>query len=124
MAEDRILRVRDFPREVMEHEPAETPGQRPAARTIWPRSNGPRWWKCCAAKPGNKTRAARTLGIDRRKLYRLVEKYDIQETELVKTTASVTAGRSRRTAERRAAACRTTADGYRQRPTQPRREIR
>jgi DNA-binding NtrC family response regulator len=33
---------------------------------------------------GNKSRAARRLGIDRRKLYRLVEKYDIQEAELSK----------------------------------------
>jgi len=32
---------------------------------------------------GNKTRAARVLGIDRRKLYRLVEKYTIGEEELV-----------------------------------------
>jgi transcriptional regulator with GAF, ATPase, and Fis domain len=33
---------------------------------------------------GNKTRAARTLGIDRRKLYRLVEKYDIRTAELAR----------------------------------------
>ena len=31
---------------------------------------------------GNKARAARILGIDRRKLYRLIEKFDIQEAEL------------------------------------------
>ena len=31
---------------------------------------------------GNKTRAARRLGIDRRKLYRLVEKYAIRDEEL------------------------------------------
>ena len=31
---------------------------------------------------GNKTRAAKALGIDRRKLYRLVEKYNIQPNEL------------------------------------------
>ena len=31
---------------------------------------------------GNKTRAARALGIDRRKLYRLVEKYEIHSAEL------------------------------------------
>ena len=31
---------------------------------------------------GNKTRAARALGIDRRKLYRLVEKYTISDEEL------------------------------------------
>jgi DNA-binding NtrC family response regulator len=31
---------------------------------------------------GNKARSARTLGIDRRKLYRLIEKYSIQEIEV------------------------------------------
>jgi len=31
---------------------------------------------------GNKTHAARALGIDRRKIYRLVEKYNISESEL------------------------------------------
>jgi DNA-binding NtrC family response regulator len=34
---------------------------------------------------GNKTRAAHALGIDRRKLYRLIEKYDIQESEFHET---------------------------------------
>jgi len=32
---------------------------------------------------GNKSKAARVLGIDRRKLYRLLEKYTIHDTELV-----------------------------------------
>ncbi len=36
---------------------------------------------------GNKTRAARALGIDRRKLYRLVEKYDIRDTEVAVRSA-------------------------------------
>jgi len=36
---------------------------------------------------GNKSRAARALGVDRRKLYRMLEKYDIQETELFEKTA-------------------------------------
>jgi len=31
---------------------------------------------------GNKTRTARALGIERRKLYRLVEKYQIQPAEI------------------------------------------
>jgi DNA-binding NtrC family response regulator len=31
---------------------------------------------------GNKTRAAKTLGIDRRKLYRLVDKYEIKNSEI------------------------------------------
>jgi len=38
---------------------------------------------------GNKTRAARALGIDRRKLYRLVEKYDIQSNEFAKVVTAV-----------------------------------
>ena len=32
---------------------------------------------------GNKSKAARALGIDRRKLYRLLEKYSIADAELV-----------------------------------------
>ena len=31
---------------------------------------------------GNKARAARALGIDRRKLYRLLDKYDIRPAEV------------------------------------------
>jgi DNA-binding NtrC family response regulator len=31
---------------------------------------------------GNKTRTARALGIDRRKIYRLIEKYNIHDHEL------------------------------------------
>jgi DNA-binding NtrC family response regulator len=34
---------------------------------------------------GNKSKAARTLGIDRRKLYRLLEKYSIRDAELVRS---------------------------------------
>jgi DNA-binding NtrC family response regulator len=34
---------------------------------------------------GNKSRAARALGIDRRKLYRLLEKYAIADAELVES---------------------------------------
>jgi DNA-binding NtrC family response regulator len=33
---------------------------------------------------GNKTRTARALGIDRRKIYRLIEKYNIHDNELIK----------------------------------------
>jgi transcriptional regulator with GAF, ATPase, and Fis domain len=31
---------------------------------------------------GNKSKAARALGVDRRKLYRLLEKYSITDAEL------------------------------------------
>ena len=38
---------------------------------------------------GNKARAARAMGIHRRKLYRLLEKYDLHNTS-TKTSAPVT----------------------------------
>ncbi|MFM7070355.1 MAG: helix-turn-helix domain-containing protein [Planctomycetota bacterium] len=41
---------------------------------------------------GNKTRAAKALGIDRRKLYRLVEKYSILTVEIRGGEADPSAG--------------------------------
>jgi transcriptional regulator of acetoin/glycerol metabolism len=35
---------------------------------------------------GNKSKAARALGVDRRKLYRLLEKFSIAEAELIDGT--------------------------------------
>jgi DNA-binding NtrC family response regulator len=83
MAEDRILRVRDFPREAMEHKPADTPDIVKCQDDLATIERA-KVVEVLRREAGNKTRAARTLGIDRRKLYRLVEKYHIQETELVK----------------------------------------
>jgi DNA-binding NtrC family response regulator len=86
MAEDRILRVRDFPREAMEFEPTCTLdiiSRHDDLATI----ERAKVVEVLRREKGNKTRAARTLGIDRRKLYRLVEKYEIQQAELVKPTA-------------------------------------
>ncbi len=40
---------------------------------------------------GNKTHAAKALGIDRRKIYRLVEKYEITDAELVNGSATAPA---------------------------------
>jgi DNA-binding NtrC family response regulator len=85
MAEDRILRVGDFPREAMEHEPADTVDvvhRHDDLATI----ERAKVVEVLRREAGNKTRTARTLGIDRRKLYRLVEKHHIQATEFVKTT--------------------------------------
>ncbi|MHB0956465.1 MAG: sigma-54-dependent transcriptional regulator [Pirellulaceae bacterium] len=85
MAEDRMLRVHDFPREVVEDKPIEALdiiGRQDDLATI----ERAKVVEVLRREGGNKTRAARTLGIDRRKLYRLVEKYQILETEFVKTT--------------------------------------
>jgi DNA-binding NtrC family response regulator len=86
MADDHVLRVRDFPREIMECEPAG------AMDVIYLQDDlatieRAKVVEVLRRERGNKTRAARTLGIDRRKLYRLVEKYEIRTGELVKATS-------------------------------------
>lgn len=81
MAEGHTLRVRDFPREAMEQERVDTsPDLRnqdnlaaiERAKVV----------EVLRRESGNKARAARALGIDRRKLYRLVEKHGIGPAEL------------------------------------------
>ncbi len=101
MADDNLVRVRDLPREVIQgrsgrqrpagivsgdadREPAACPGGDPP--DIWQLDD---LWALERAKVvevlrrerGNKMRAARALGIDRRKLYRLMEKLKIQTSE-------------------------------------------
>lgn len=88
MAEGKVVRLKDLPREVTE-----------PLRAIQGNGNGipalidadelsiierAKVVEILRRQSGNKTRAARTLGIDRRKLYRLVEKYGIGPDELVK----------------------------------------
>ncbi len=81
MAEDELVRLQDLPREVVDcGEGVNVPGlgdyddlasiERAQVVEVLRREGG------------NKTRAAQTLGIERRKLYRLVEKYDIKESEI------------------------------------------
>ncbi len=82
MAEGHVLCLRDFPREATEYEPPETMatfGQQDDLATI----ERAKVVEVLRREAGNKTRAARALGIDRRKLYRLVEKYEIHSVELV-----------------------------------------
>ncbi len=81
MAEDELVRLQDLPSEVVDcSNGVNVPGlgdyddlasiERAQVVEVLRREGG------------NKTRAARTLGIERRKLYRLVEKYDIKDSEL------------------------------------------
>jgi DNA-binding NtrC family response regulator len=82
MADEQMLRVSDFPREAMQ-------GEREHAIRIAHCDDDlasierAKVVEVLTRERGNKTRAARVLGIDRRKLYRLMEKYHIQETELL-----------------------------------------
>ncbi len=80
MADSRLLRLRDFPREATEFtlpEPVVLVGQQDDLATI----ERAKIVQVLRRVSGNKTRAARALGIERRKLYRLVEKYEIQPRE-------------------------------------------
>ncbi|MCA9143940.1 MAG: sigma-54-dependent Fis family transcriptional regulator [Planctomycetaceae bacterium] len=84
MAEDNLVRLRDLPREIMSRSVTDSSAifsdtddlsSIERAKVI----------EVLRRESGNKTRAAKTLGIDRRKLYRLVEKYDIKSSEVAAT---------------------------------------
>jgi DNA-binding NtrC family response regulator len=82
MSDDQTVRLRDLPREIMA---GITPNLRTAIAADTDELSVIERAKVIEVlrrEAGNKTRAARTLGVDRRKLYRLVEKYQIQTAEL------------------------------------------
>ncbi len=101
MADDNVVRVRDLPREVIQGRSGEHrlagvanagPERDPAAALADGNLSGRRLddlstierakvIEVLRRERGNKTRAARALGIDRRKLYRLMEKYDVKTSE-------------------------------------------
>ena len=81
MAEDRTISLRDLPREVCEacpdaehemHSDMDDLASIEHAKVV----------EVLRREDGNKTRAARALGVDRRKIYRLVEKYEIKDEEV------------------------------------------
>jgi DNA-binding NtrC family response regulator len=80
LADDEVLRVRDLPREIVQHRPAgvAVPGCRTDDLSYLERIKVVEVLK---RERGNKTHAADALGIDRRKLYRLMEKYGICEQD-------------------------------------------
>ena len=89
MGEGQTLRRQDFPQETMEYSPTDTAtvvGQLDDLATI----ERAKIVEVLRREAGNKTRAARALGIDRRKLYRLVEKYEIRSAEAVERNDSGT----------------------------------
>ncbi len=85
MAEDRTIRLRDLPREVCD---AEQLNQSSTFTHIDDLASIERAKvvDVLRREEGNKTRAAKTLGIDRRKIYRLVEKYEITSDEVGATS--------------------------------------
>lgn len=81
MAEDQTLRLRDLPREVVEVMGEEVHSTLPLTDDLASIERA-KVVEVMRKEHGNKTRAAVALGIDRRKLYRLVEKYSIKPAEL------------------------------------------
>lgn len=82
MAEGNVVRLRDLPQEVVQQIAGRYESPVPSAdmddlATI----ERSKVVEIMRREAGNKTRAARALGIDRRKLYRLVEKYQITASE-------------------------------------------
>jgi transcriptional regulator of acetoin/glycerol metabolism len=101
MADDNLVRLRDLPREVVQGRTGEhrlagvasvgdeqdgaggAAGGNPSAGRLDDLSSIERAKviEVLRRERGNKTRAARALGIDRRKLYRLMEKYEVKTAE-------------------------------------------
>jgi DNA-binding NtrC family response regulator len=81
MADEPVLRVSDFPREAMNRDP-EDPASVVGSQDDLAALERAKVVDVLRREKGNKTRAARALGIDRRKLYRLVEKHGIPEVEM------------------------------------------
>lgn len=81
MADGQCLRLRDFPRETLLGVcPSSSKTQEIDDLATLERA---KVVEVLGRESGNKTHAARILGIDRRKLYRLIDKYGITTAELV-----------------------------------------
>lgn len=82
MANDYVIRLQDLPREVIEAVPLDSTS-RPVERVPDDLDSLQRSKIVDVLKrvAGNKSHAAKTLGIERRKLYRLLEKFQIQDAE-------------------------------------------
>ncbi len=82
LSEDNIIRKADLPKDLMRSELADHAGGLLDTDDLSTLERA-KVVEVLRREAGNKSRAARVLGIDRRKLYRLVEKFQIQDSELV-----------------------------------------
>lgn len=84
LADDRKIRLKDLPKEVAQAV-ASTPAAATAVLTTDDLATLQRHKivEVLRREAANKSRAARALGIDRRKLYRLLEKYQITDGEIM-----------------------------------------
>lgn len=80
MADDQVIRLRDLPHDITdEHKPIARALELPTDDLA--SIERTKVVEVLSRVHGNKTRAARALGIDRRKLYRLVDKYKVSAGE-------------------------------------------
>jgi DNA-binding NtrC family response regulator len=85
LSESETIRLKDLPKEVVSHAPG-APWNGSIAGEVTDDLASIQRGKVVEVlrrEAGNKSKAARALGIDRRKLYRLLEKYAIGDAELV-----------------------------------------
>jgi transcriptional regulator with PAS, ATPase and Fis domain len=81
MADGPVIQLRDLPREIAHHSPEES-GAGPGDTDDLSLIARSKIVEVLRRVAGNKTRAAQALKIDRRKLYRLLEKYHIADGEV------------------------------------------
>lgn len=88
LAQDNTVRIDDLPNEIVKPQmPGDTPATRPAAQQSVQSQKLEDLERAHVVNilrqsQGNKTQAARVLGIHRRKLYRLIERFNIDPDEI------------------------------------------
>jgi len=82
LCDGESIRVCDLPREVTSPPASDTPGEAAFISDDLAAIQRNKVIEVLRREAGNKSRAARVLGIDRRRLYRLLEKFAIADTEL------------------------------------------
>jgi DNA-binding NtrC family response regulator len=81
LADDRMIRLHDLPREVTEATDGETVTNEPLTDDLAAMQRS-KVVSVLRRVSGNKSHAAKMLGIERRKLYRLLERYQISDAEI------------------------------------------
>lgn len=81
LADERTITLDDLPREVAEAPATIQPPPQTASTQRLDEIEKAHIIEVLAHEKGNKARAARALGIHRRKLYRLLERFDLHKTE-------------------------------------------